>query len=403
MRLFLLALFVPISWGQVDYQSAGQKALEEQRYADAADIFAKAIVADPKDYTAHFNRGLAFSLLNRHADAIPEYRTVLELQPGLYEAQLNLGISLLANGDAKGAIEPLRGAADQKRDLFRPVFYLGEAELGARQFPEAEKTYLQALALDGKSASAELGLGQAIARQGRLKDAEPHYRKAAALDPSLQNALGELAEAYESANQDSEAIAIFRELPGAEERLGALLLATGKPEEAVMLLEPVVAKSPTSANQLALARAYTIVKQPVKAEPLAARLLAAAPKDYELRMFYARVLRDQRKFSMAAPQFLTAAQTSPTSVEAWTELAGVLVLLEQYPQALAALDKVHELKGEIAGHYFLRALVLDNMHLPKDAIPNYNQFLELSQGKNPDQEFQARNRVKTLELELKKR
>jgi hypothetical protein len=47
-------------------------------------------------------------------------------------------------------------------------------------------------------------------------------------------------------------------------------------------------------------------------------------------------------------------------------------------------------------------MVLDRLHLVKDAMANYNQFLALSQGKNPDQEFQARQRVKTLEHEVKK-
>jgi tetratricopeptide (TPR) repeat protein len=163
-----------------------------------------------------------------------------------------------------------------------------------------------------------------------------------------------------------------------------------------------VAKSPTPANRLALAQAYAGTKQPVKAEPLAAAAVAQAPNDTELRLFYARLLRDERKFPLAAGQFQSVAQAKPDSVPAWTELAGVLVMMEMYPQALTALDHVHELHAEIAGHFFLRGMVLDRLHVVKDAMANYNQFLALSQGKNPDQEFQARQRVKTLEHEVKK-
>ena len=53
--------------------------------------------------------------------------------------------------------------------------------------------------------------------------------------------------------------------------MGALLVASGKPEDAVVPLEFAVGKSPTPANQLALAQAYSSTKQPAKAEPLAAR------------------------------------------------------------------------------------------------------------------------------------
>jgi len=38
-----------------------------------------------------------------------------------------------------------------------------------------------------------------------------------------------------------------------------------------------------------------------------------------------------------------------------------------------------------------------------EAVENYNKFLALSQGKFPDQEFQARQRVRILEAELRKR
>src|SRR5262249_16835357 len=160
-----------------------------------------------------------------------------------------------------------------------------------------------------------------------------------------------------------------------------------------------VGKSPTVANQVALAQAYVRTNQTAKAEPLVAAALTAAPKDVDLRLFYAKLLRDERKFPQAAAQFQTAAQAKPDMPEAWTELGGVLGMMEQYPPALAALDRVHALNAETAGHYFLRGMVLDRLHQPKDAIANYNQFLALSQGKNPDQEFQARNRVKTLERE----
>jgi hypothetical protein len=39
----------------------------------------------------------------------------------------------------------------------------------------------------------------------------------------------------------------------------------------------------------------------------------------------------------------------------------------------------------------------------KPAVDAYQHFLTLSQGKNPDQEFQARQRVRIMEKELEKR
>jgi len=406
MRFLILLLLTGLAQGQTTLMEDGLKALEAEKYDAALELFTKAVAEDPQDYAAHFNRAMALSFESKDAEAVSEYTKTLELKPHLYQAEMNLGILLLRSHQAAAAIPHLENASLQKPDQFRPVYYLGEAALEAQQFPSAQKAFEKAVQLEPKSAPAESGLGKALARQMHLEEAGPHYARAAELDPSYKSSLADLAAQYEAAGRPSDAIAIYKqfpESPAAEERVGVLLLSTGKPEEALEPLVASVQRSPSPANQLALAQAYVALKQPAKAEPLVSKALAASPEDFELRMYYGRLLRDQRKFNLAAPQFLTAAQASPKSVEAWSELAGVLVLLEQYPEALEALNRVHGLNAEAAGHFFLRGMVLDHLHQPKDAIANYNQFLAMSQGKNPDQEFQARQRVKTLELEVKRR
>src|SRR3981189_3096626 len=98
----------------VDYTSDGMKALEEARYKEAADLFAKAVAADPGDYAANFHLALSYSLLDKPAEAIPIYKKVLELKPGLYEAELNLGILLVGQKQAREAISFLQGASEKK-------------------------------------------------------------------------------------------------------------------------------------------------------------------------------------------------------------------------------------------------------------------------------------------------
>lgn len=384
----------------------GLKALDAGKAEAAIESFRKAVATDPADYSAHFNLGLAYSMAGKDAQAIPEYKKTLELHPGLYEAQLNLSISLLNTNDAGEAIPLLKAAREQKPSEFRPVYYLGTALLETKQFAEAQAVFEQAVEMDAASAGAELGLGQALAQQGRRLEAEPHYRKAWKLEPSYHSYLLELAGMYEQNHELSQALDIYREFPdnpGAQERMGVLLLQTGQSAAAITALEPVVASSPTSANRLALAQAYVKDKQPAKAEPLTAQAVAAEPQDFELRMFYGRILRDERKFPPAAEQFSAATKLKPDAPEAWTELAGVLVMAEQLADGLAALDRVHALGAETAGHFYLRALVLERLQRPKEALEAYNKFLASSQNVNPDQEFIARQRVKALERELGKR
>ncbi len=402
----LVLLIAPAFAQSPDYQADGIRALDAKNYPLALDLFTKAVAADPQDYAAHFHLALSYSLLDKYADAIPEFRKVLELKPRLYDAELNLGMCLLRVKDAPAAAPLFKDAAEQKPKEFRPVYYLGQALLDQHQFADAERAFTAAVALNPSSPAAEVGLAQALVQQAKLSDSEPHFRKAAALDAGYKPALLQLAELYETAKQPALAIAIYREFPenpGAQERMGALLAQSGDATEAIAALEAAVAKSPTAANRAVLAQAYEKNKQPEKAIPLVTQAVAAEPNDFELRMYLGRLLRDQRKFNDAATQFLAASKLKADALQPWNELAGVMIAGEQYPQALAALDRVQALGGETPAHLYLRAISLDHLHQLKEALANYNKFLEQSQGKMPDEEFKSRQRARIIQNELNKR
>src|SRR6267378_4523615 len=324
---------------QSNFYNEGIKALEEKRYQAAVDNLVNAVAAEPKDYTAHFNLALAYSLLGRDADAIPEYKKTLELKPGLYQAELNLGISLVRTRQTAEATPLLMSAAAQKPKEFKPNYYAGEALYAANDPAKAEPYFCAALEADPKSGDAESGLALALAGQSKpLDEAAPHFRKAAELDPNRSDSLLQLAALYEQDKRPAEAMAIYEQFPkdaGAQERLAELLLEAGKPAEAIPHFEAIIAKSPTTANRAALALAYLKNKQPDKALATAEQALATEPNSFELRMLHGRILRDDRKFALATQDFLRAAQLKPASVEAWNELASALYLGENYTGALA--------------------------------------------------------------------
>lgn len=395
--LFLLA---------TDFTSEGLKALDGGKYQEAADLFAKAVAAEPGDYAANFNLALAYSLMGKPAEAIPLYKKTLELKPGLHEAELNLGILLVGQKQPSEAIPYLRSAAEAAPAKFRPRSYLAKAELDSGDFAKAAESFTLALALDPKSAAAHLGLAHAEARLNRLPEAAEHFRKAAELDPSYRDTLLELASLQEAAKQPAEAIAIYRQFPqntGAQERLGELLIEAKQYPEAIDCLEAVVRKDPTPANNLALGQAYSLNRQPEKALPLFEKAVAGDPGNYNLRMLYGRSLRDQKKFSLAGAQFLAATQNRPDSQEAWNELMVMLVELDDFPHALAALDRIKALGGEKPGHFFYRAIILDKTKQLQPALEAYRKFLASADGQYPNQEFQARQRARIIQRELSKR
>lgn len=400
-----IALVIVLAF-QTNFSEQGLKALDEKRYPEAVASLTQAIAADPKDYSLHFNLALAYSLMDKNAEAIPEYKKTLELKPDLYQAELNLGISLLRESHAGDAVPYFTAAVAQKASDYRANYYLGASLLGAGDFSKAEQSYVAALAIDPKSPDAELGLAHALAGQSKLEDAAVHFKKAADLNPNYRDDLLELASMYETAKQPDQAMAIYQQFPdhpGAQERLGNLLLKAGKAADAIPAFLVAVTKSPTEANRAALAEAYLKNNEPAKAQPVVEQILAADPDNFEIRMLHGRLIRDQRKFPEAAAEFERAIKLKPDAPQAWSELAGVLVMAENYAPAIAALDRIAALKAEKPGHVFLRAIVLDKIHDLKPALESYQRFLQLSTGENPNQEWQARQRIKTLQREIEKK
>jgi Tfp pilus assembly protein PilF len=399
-------LFAIFALQTPDYTADGMKALDEGRYEAAAQALAKAVEADPKDYTAHFNLALAYSMLGKDSEGVAEYRKALELHPRLYEAELNAGILLLRQKNPADALPLLADAVEQKPGEFRPRFYLAEAQLQSGAPEEAEGSYRRAVELDAKSAAAELGLAHALARQEKLADAAPHFRKAAELDPKDREYLLELAGLYEKSGQTEEAVAIYREFPNnaaAQQHAGQLLMQAKQFGAAIPQLETAYQKSPTQANRVALAKAYLSAKQFDKALPLLDQAVAGAADDYDLRMLYALALRDRKQYQPAAAQMLAAAKLKPQDAQTWGELGGMLYLSGAYPQALAAFERAHDLGQDTPGNWFFRAIILDKLKQLKPALAAYQKFLSISQGKNPDQEFQARQRARIIQRELEKR
>jgi tetratricopeptide (TPR) repeat protein len=386
--------------------AAGVKALDQQNYPAAIASFTDALSKDPTDIFAQFNLALAYSGAGQTDRAVEAYRKTLALKPKLYEAELNLGIVLVQANRGAEAIEVLEDARSQKSAEFRPAFFLGEALSGAGQFDKAEAAYELATRLKPSDAAAEYGMGRAIARQGRLDDAAEHSRKAMAMDARYASGMVELGAAFEDHKQIDKAISIYQELPqvpAAQARLGALLVDQNRAKEAVATLEAAAEKAPTVANLSALVTAYVHAHEPQKALPLLEKLIASSPKDLDLILLRGRIYRDQRNFKEAATSFYAVTKLKPDSLEAWNEFSAMLISLEQYQAAIGALDRIRELKGERPPHLFFRAIILDKMKQQKPAVEAYKRFLETSQGQNPDQEFQARQRVRIIEHELNKR
>jgi tetratricopeptide (TPR) repeat protein len=94
--------------------------------------------------------------------------------------------------------------------------------------------------------------------------------------------------------------------------------------------------------------------------------------------------------------FDKATKLDPGSADAWSGVAFTAFQLHRFDTALHALTMRSEHAPENASTLFLWAAAYDSTHQRDQAAAYYRRFLDASAGKFPDQEWQARERLKVL-------
>jgi len=393
-------------------------ALAKEDFAGAARALEEYLPQNPEDFRAEFNLAYAYTMLGRRAEAIGRYRSVLVRQKELVPAHRNLGMLLVEENQAAEAVEHLRFVAEREPNDFRAAFHLAQALSTLQQFPEAREAYERALALKPDDADARVAYARLLADSDPAA-AEGHLRSALQVAPSRDDAQLLLASLLESRGTQvalGEAAELYRRYldahpnsPESKElrvRLGRLYASQRQTAEAIAQWEAARAAGDAS-GELArlLLDAYLQGDDPakIKASALLDQLLEQNRNDAELWFLAARLRMESRQYPEAAERFYRVTVLRPEWAEGYSNLASVLYLIKNYEATVAALAKVAALGRDTAGTHFLRAISLDQLRQQEAALQNYQRFLELTDGKNPDQEFQARQRIRILSNELRRR
>jgi len=132
-------------------------------------------------------------------------------------------------------------------------------------------------------------------------------------------------------------------------------------------------------------------------EAVRRKLLAAHPNEAELHRELGQDLLRQKKFQEAQQEFTLAVKLKPDFGIAYGDLAFAAGENKDYPLVIRALDARVKLLPEIPITYFLRASAYDHLRDFKNAAANYHLFLKTANGQYPDQEWQAKHRLITIE------
>ena len=387
-----------------------QEALGRNDFATAANALKQVVAAQPALTAAWFNLAYAYTGLHKHEEAVASYQKALELDPNLFEARLNLGILLIQMNNPQAALEHLEKAATLKPDQVRAQLYYGRALALTGQAERAEKQFQTVLRLDPNLAAAHYDLGQLYLPQKRYQDALTSFQKASELDPTLAQAQLGMGLALEGLKDESNAVAHLEQFLAARPddletrfHLARLYLELGRNEQAYEGLQTVYRVKPeTPGLAAALGDVCALLKKFPESEKFYRQALLAAPAEPDLHRALGQALLEQQKLSEAEAEFRTALKGNPRSRDAAQGLASSLYLQKRYTEAIPLLEVLARAPDPPPILIFALATSYDNLHVLKKALENYERFLQLSQGRSPDHEWQATQRAKLLRHQLQK-
>ena len=252
---------------------------------------------------------------------------------------------------------------------------------------------------------------------GRWADAAGKYemvlREDAAHIPSRFN----LAVCYTKLGDIDRAIATYRTLLALDDsvseahtNLALLLDQTGKHDEAREqktkareYLEKTLSADPHNLNvRKQLAATYFDDKDYRKAVPILVEIVQSEPANVDYLYLLGKSYEQLKAYPQAAAVLQQAVRIKPDYLEAYSTLGVVFYAQEDWQRAAQAMSRVVELKPMDALAHFVFATCLDKLGNAKEAIVQYNKFLELDDGSSDARSFQARQRAKTLERRLKR-
>ena len=275
-----LAVRLPDQSVRTRPQGAGRKTL-----SGAVDSLTKALAADPKDYSLHFNLALAYSLMGKKRGRDSGIQEDSGVQARPLSSRVESGNFAVARKAScrSGALSHRCSRAKAERVPAELLPRRGAAWHG--RFRQG-RAGLHCGAGDRSEVAGCRAWTGARAGQAGTSSTTPrrHFKKAAELNPSYRDDLLELAHMYETAKQPEQAMAIYQQFPdnpGAQERLGDAAAAgrASRPTPS-RASRAAVAKSPTEANRAALAEAYLKNNEPDKALPVVEKILAARPERF---------------------------------------------------------------------------------------------------------------------------
>lgn len=294
--------------------------LKENKPDLAIPEFRAIVAVDPKNVDARGNLGVLLFFQGNYADAIPQLRAALQLQPSLWKIEALLGMAEKRTADVKTALSDLEKAfpkLEEKKLRIETGMELIEIYSGAGELDKAAsvvsvlrnldptnvdllytsyriysdlagESMLSLSVVAPNSARMHQVMAHELARQGNIPAAIAQYREAVKINPNVPGLRYELAEmlnASSDVKEQDEAEGEYKAAFAADQfdeksecRLGDVAFRKGDLNQAEEYYSKAVQLQPNDAEaHLGLGKTFMALNQRERAEPPLERAVQLEP------------------------------------------------------------------------------------------------------------------------------
>lgn len=315
---------------------SGIEAQQRGDFAEAIRNYRKVLDLRPGDVQAKVNLGAALAHIGQFDEAIATYRSALPSLKDKNPVLLNLALAYYKKGDFENAREQFEILRDARPDDVRIAILLGDSDLRVGK-PDAAIQLLEPLATkNSQNMDFEYVWGSALIKSGRRREGVPHIEKVAQSGPSADAYL--LAGAtlldlneFEQARKDlEEALRLNSSLPDIYTLVGTARDKTGDVQNAETAFREALKRNPDDFQaNLYLGAILYKRREMDSAKGYLDRALQLKPADSMARYESAMLKSTSGDYAAAAQQLEQLVKDDPNWLEPHVELAALYYRLHR--------------------------------------------------------------------------
>lgn len=272
-----------------EHQERGEQYAKEGKYAEAVIEFKNVLQLDPNQAQAHYGLAKAYIGQNDLARGYWELRETARLDPSNLDAKLQYGQLARLAGELDEALKQADDVIAAQPDKAPPRVLRGQVLERMKRVDEAEAELKKAMELESNDTAPTFLYADFLVRNGKAAEAEPLFRHLVELKPEFPSYAALANYLARDPARDAETEATFREgiakakpeqLSAAYRTLASFYYGRKRFADAENTLREAIEKTPDDLETIyALARFYVARGDDKRADEMVEQATHAKPDD----------------------------------------------------------------------------------------------------------------------------